>query len=74
MEEDDEEDVEIQEVEPPTIAMQAALSHLENLYTFSISQSDDYMREKVVELTKLVEDVKLTSKKQRMISDFFMKL
>ena len=31
-EEDDEEDVEIQEVEPPTISMQAALSHHDDLY------------------------------------------
>ena len=48
--EDDEEDVEIQQVEPPTISMPAALSHLDDLYTFSIIQSDDDMREKVVEL------------------------
>ena len=74
LEEDDEEGVEIKEVEPPTISMQAALSHLDDLYTFSISQSDDDMREKVVELTKLVEDVKLKSKKPRKISDFFVKL
>ena len=32
-------------------------------YTFSISRSDDDMRENVVELTKLVEDVKFKSKK-----------
>ena len=44
-EEDDEEDVEIQEVEPPTISMQAALSYLDDLYKFSIKQSDnDYAR------------------------------
>ena len=45
-EEYDEEDVEIQKVEPPTISMQAALSHLDDLYTFSISQSDDYYARK----------------------------
>ena len=54
--------------------MQAALSHLDELYTFSLSQGNDVMCEKVVELTKLVEDVKLKSKKQCKISDFFVKL
>ena len=55
--EGDDEDVEIVEVERPIISMQAALSHLDDLYTFSPSQGDDVMSEKVVELTKLVEDV-----------------
>ena len=32
LEEDDEEGVEIKEVEPPTISMQAALSHHDDLY------------------------------------------
>ena len=72
--EGDNEDVEIVEIERPIISMQAALSHLDDLYLFSISQGDDVMSENVVESTKLVEDVKLKSKMQCKISDFFVKL
>ena len=65
-EEYDEEDLDIQQVEPPTISMQAALSHLDDLYTFSFSQSDDNMREKVVEL--MVEDVGEVEKLEKLKS------